>query len=403
MTKTKKEAAMKKVFYLVAVATLVFLSCERQGLVPAQDEVRIFKASIEGFATKANMNSSHQLVWAAGDQIGIYYPEWDDKNQLFTLSSGIGSTIGVFSCNNSHSATGNATVAFFPWQSSGSDNNNVYDGGNGPVMYFKLKSSYNDYTSGKMLTPLVASLNGNADPIGFKHAGAAVKVTINNLPAGANTFIMSSNQQITGKYQINPTQAGNAAIVLEESEIPDNYNKNTIELKIGTNDPSASSRAFTFIFPVPTLTSPNLGFKIKDVNGVTVWSRTASNQSSIGRAQVLELPDVDITTYYSQFTLSDWSVIGSMNNDEWHTDYSMYSDGEYCVLKGMTFALNDEFKVRRRISENVYEWIPSGDNWKITSNFVGTKDVILNLSTSHIDVVPSRCPYPPYNTPSQSN
>ena len=100
---------MKKLFYLVAAATLLFASCQKE-LSPAEqnksNNLLTFKASIEQLAdpvTKGNINASHQLVWATGDKIGIYFPSWGDghKNQSFTLSSGDGSTTAEFSRDES--------------------------------------------------------------------------------------------------------------------------------------------------------------------------------------------------------------------------------------------------------------------------------------------------------------
>ena len=377
---------MKKVFYLVAVATLVFLSCERQGLVPAQDEVFTFKASIENFATKANMNDDYQLTWAADDRIGIFVNDesWNEKNQPFHLVSGIGSTSGefVYDYDNGIFTNPNAAAAFFPWEGTGTDKNNVANG----VAFFKLRELYSGYTSGKMLTPLVAPLSGSTSPISFKHAGAAVKVTINNLPSGSETMSMSANQQITGDFHIDPTQAGTAILT------PDNgtasTTKNKITLKIEANNPSAASRAFTFIFPVPTLSSPNLGFNIKDVNDITVWSKTATNQPSIGRAEVLELPPVPNFTPYSQLTISTaWGFCGTRN--DWSGDLDMLTDGEYCILKiPGGFTEGEQFKIRTKGYWGIEEY-PSknaGDNYVVNATEAQNgKVLVFRISDGYIE------------------
>ena len=218
---------MKKVFFIVAVATL-FFSCQKEvePAAPASSERFIFKASTENLTspTKADMNASNQLVWAEGDQIGVYVNDegWTDKNQPFTLVGTGGSTTGDFEWANSGTFSDKAAAAFFPWEGTGSDKNNVYEG----TAYFKLRDSYWSYTSGKMLTPLVASLNGSTDQIKFKHAGAAVKVTINNLPAHVHSMGMTvDGQQITGDYMIDPAQAGSDALALSGSA---DVTKNTV-------------------------------------------------------------------------------------------------------------------------------------------------------------------------------
>ena len=206
---------MKKAFFLLAFATLFISACQKEKDPASSSEPKTtqesftFKASIEGMGadSKGTINASHQMLWATGDKIGIYVNDdgWVDKNQPFTLSEGAGTTEGTFTWDNSGSFSDKATAAFYPWQGTGSDNNNVYGG----TMYFKLRESYSSYQSGQMLTPLVASLDNSSSPIHFKHAGAAVKVTVNNLPAGVHSIGMSvDGQQIYGDYSINPSNAG---------------------------------------------------------------------------------------------------------------------------------------------------------------------------------------------------
>lgn len=379
---------MKKFNFIVAIATLGFLSCQQDQDSVINNEVKkesyTFKASIENFATRANINNSYELVWASGDKIGIYVNDasWNDKNQPFTLSSGEGTTQGDFTWDYSGSFSDNAAAAFYPWQGTGSNNNNVFEG----TMYFKLPESYSDYTSGKMLTPLIASLSGSTDEIHFKHVGAAVKVTINNLPAGAHSIGMSVNgQQITGSYRINPANAGTDALSLDGTS---DISKNSVWLNYTNN----SESEWTFIFPVPTLTEPKLSFQIYDKNDVLVWSKTTPKQPTLVRADILEMPALSITPY-SQFSKStEWTFCGNIDGAAWIDDIPMCTDGTVCILRGVTFKANDEFKIRK--NKNWGEAYPSS-NYVVTSDC--TKDVWFNISTKEITLKDAGCPYPTYS------
>lgn len=382
---------MKKILFIVAVATL-FFSCKKElePTAPATDRFT-FKASIEQLAepTKADINAANQLVWATGDKIGIYVDDqsWTDKNQPFTLSSGAGTTQGEFSWDNTGTFSDKAAAAFFPWEGTGSDKNNVYGG----IMYFKLHDAYYEYSSGKMLTPLVASLNGSTDPIHFKHVGAAVKVTINNLPAGAHSIGMEVNgQQISGNYQINPEEAGSASLALDGSV--DNT-KNSLWLNF---EPSASEREFTFVFPVPTLTKPKLSFKIYDKNDILVWSKNLKAQTSdLGRSDVLVMPATDITAYAQFKTFSEeWTVIGTANGSNWDVDFPMKTDGNVCIAKGLPFEANGAFKLRKNGA-----WDESFPSSNYVVSEAGTYDIIFDPSATKDEdklkvVVSGECPYP---------
>ncbi|MCR5019154.1 MAG: hypothetical protein K6A64_10190, partial [Bacteroidales bacterium] len=345
-----------------------------------------FKASIEQPATKATINSSNQLVWAENDQIGIYVNDgtWTDKNQPFTLVGTGGATQGDFAWDYGTFDNPNATAAFFPWEGTGSDKNNVFN----ENAYFKLRDSYWSYTSGKMLTPLVANITrtGDAyDRIAFKHAGAAVKVTINNLPARVHSIGMSvEGQQISGDYSINPANAGTDALALVGTA---DATKNSVWLNIW----NGSESKWEFIFPVPELTRPKLSFQIYDENDILVWSKKLKAQSSdLKRAEILVMPEIDIAPY-SQFKEStEWTFCGTIGGiNAWDADIPMYTDDNVCILSGITFAANDEFKIRK--GKTWGEAYPSS-NYVVSA--AGTYDVFFNISTKEITLKEAKCPYP---------
>ena len=60
---------MKKLFFILAIGALAAVACNKEAPVaPAQKAT--LKASAE-FATKADINSSYQVVWATGDEIAV--------------------------------------------------------------------------------------------------------------------------------------------------------------------------------------------------------------------------------------------------------------------------------------------------------------------------------------------
>ena len=395
---------MKKLLLFVAVATLFFASCQKEieptasdAAATDQEDATIddnhftFKASIEALKdnnnpdAKGTLNASNQLVWKANDKIGIYFSNWNDNNnQAFTLSSGADTTEGDFSIDTGWSYNPNdATAAFYPWDdndnSGDGTNNNVYDG----YVYFTLHEGNYGYSSGKMLTPLVASLS-NSTNIQFKHAGAAVKVTINNVPAHSKSIGMAVNgQQVSGSYSVRVANAGTDAIAVVGSA--DNT-KNSVWL----NYWNSSESEWTFIFPVPELTKPKLSFQMYDENNILVWSKNLKAQSSdLGRGDILVMPAIDITPY-KQFNVSaDWTFCGNINGCAWTDDIPMYTDGTVCILKGMSFKAGDEFKIRKN---KAWDEAYPGSNYTITEDC--TKDVWFNNSTHEITLKDAKCPYP---------
>lgn len=384
---------MKKVIYLLAVAALAFVSCEKEIEVniDSNRDALTFKASIEQLSvpTKGTLNDSYQLEWAKNDLIGIYFPSWGDKNQPFRLADeDAGKTQGTFTIATEANPSGaSATAAYYPWEPEGSTTfpgdwqNNVYNG----TMYFKLRDNYHNYTSGKMLTPLVAKITSSTDPIAFKHAGAAVKVHISNVPKRVHSIGMSVNgQQISGSYSINPANAGTDAIAVVGAA---DATKNSVWLNIW----NGAEAAWDFIFPVPPLTTPKLSFQMWDENDILVWSKNLKAQSSnLGRGDILVMPDLTITPYAQFAESAEWTLCGKIGGvDNWGADIPMYTDGTVTILKGMTFKAGDEFKIRKNKAWD--EAYPSS-NYAIGEDC--TKDVWFNNSTHEITLKDAKCDYP---------
>ena len=383
---------MKKSLFFVAVATLFIASCQKE-INPAEqtrnNEPLTFKASIEQLQdqTKGTINASNQLVWAAGDQIGIYFDSWgSNKNQSFTLSSGEGSTEGEFTIDTGWSFTPtDATAAFYPWD----DNDNAGDGTNNNVshgtVYFTLHEGNYGYSNGKMITPLVASLSSSSN-ISFKHAGAAVKVHINNVPAHSKSIGMSvEGQQVHGYFHIDAANAGTGALEVNGG-VADN-SKNSVWL----NYWNGSQTAWDFIFPVPELTKPKLTFSMFDDNNIEVWHKSLKAQSSdLHRGDILVMPAISITPY-ADFTkdATTWTYSGKINGSAWVDNVPMYTNGKFSVLSGLTFAAGDEFKIRKNKA-----WDESYPASNKVIDAAGTYDIIFNIETKAVSVVAHQCPYP---------
>ncbi len=390
---------MKKTLFFVAIATLFIASCQKEVEPTAQNtgnNAPCFRASIEQLVdsdTKAAINGSNQLEWATGDKIGIWFPSWDDNNyQSFTLSGGAGTTEGTFSIDTGWAYNpSDATVAYFPWSAG----TNMYEGN----LYFELPSAYWSYDNGDMVTPLVASLS-SSDAISFKHAGAAVKLTVNNLVSGTYAVKMSVyNKQISGYYHINAANAGTDAMVPNTAE---NTSLNNVTLNSWK-----SSGAFSWIFPVPELDNPKLKFEITDENGVPVWKKSLAAQANdVERGDILVMPAISITPYKTFDATATWGVCGTHNS--WSGDTKMVTDGTICIAKSIEFAANAELKVRNNGTWGDYgtnnfgaatlntskskNATTNGENIKVT--VAGTYDVIFNQSTKEIRVVLSKYPYP---------
>lgn len=397
---------MKKTLFFVAIATLFIASCQKEVNPSEQStdtKALTFKASIEQLEepVKGTLNASNQLVWAENDLIGIYFPDWGDKNQPFRLNAeDAGKTQGNFTIATAANPSGaSATAAYFPWWDTESNSTdypdasktNVYEG----IVYFKLKADYYGYSSGKMLTPMVAPITSSSDEINFKHAGAAVKLTTNNLVSGTYHAKMTAyNKQISGDFHVNPANAGTEALALDAAE---DVSKNHVTLHAWK-----SSGSFNWIFPVPELTKPKLKFEITDGNGVLVWKKSLAAQTiDLERGDILVMPPVDVVAYENLTEdATTWTFSGTIGGGSWMDDIPMYTDGNYNILSGCTFVAGDEFKIRK---DNAWDEAYPSSNWAFNAGNAGTKDIIFNRSTHEIKVVDHSFPYPAVDLSSHSS
>ncbi len=317
---------MKKIFIAIAFCAMSLIACNKQQIdtnIDSSSKQAVIRAVGENYdlvgqdgVTKATINTSKQIEWAAGDKIGVRlykgtavtgtdggsgYGAWD---ATFTLDAAdAGKTNGSFTCPT---ATDQWLKAYAAWYPRYEDTDQTNIGGDAKL-YFYLRSWYDSYTSGTSLMPMMADMSSwsesNTD-ISFKHVGAGVRVTLKDVPAVANQASLTVNgKNIAGWYTVeDPTTAGTATI-----SASDGTDNNTVYLKFDT---ASSKRDMTFIFPLPTVDLSG-GIEIKlyyDTDYKEFWSRSASTVPvTLGRGEVLDMPDItvnrdpegDVTLYFA--------------------------------------------------------------------------------------------------------
>ena len=304
---------MKKIFIAIAFCAMSLIACNKQQIdnnVESSSSYAVIRAIGEAYdlvgeeaVTKATINSSEQIVWASGDEIGVRlykgsavtghddgsgYDAWD---ATFTLDAAdAGKTNGSFTCPTSTDQWLKAYAAWYP-RYIDTDLTNI---GGDAKLYFYLRSWYDGYTDGTSLMPMLADMSSwsesNTD-ISFKHVGAGVRVTLKDVPGAANQASLTvAGKNIAGWYTVeDPTTAGTAKLVAG-----DGTDNNTVYLKFAT---ASAKRDMTFIFPLPTVDLSG-GITIKlyyDSDHKEFWSRSASNINvSLDRGEVLDMPDLTV-------------------------------------------------------------------------------------------------------------
>ena len=317
-----------------AIFAFIAVACEKQAIDntsvnPSEENAFFFTAGIEkNVDTKATINGSYQSLWASGDQIGIHVYNNDDT--WFTiapanLTAGVGEVLGTFTAplwdasdnKNTYSTSENKwnVAAVFP-----------YNCGQGIVtagdVTFNLPAEYTGYTSGKSLLPLLADMSSSGDDhpteLAFSHVGAGIKVTINGIPAIANSIMLTvDGQKITGAFpSVKNNKAGDPSTPAKLTATASVGDDQSVKLTFGKDN----AGNYDFIFPVPEITDPSLYFKLLDDHNLVLWSAKAENKPSLERAQVMTFTN-DLTIDGSKiaanvmkknnFFLTGWYVDGT--------------------------------------------------------------------------------------------
>lgn len=297
---------MKK-YLLIAAVCLIAASCQKE---EGQEHRGLsLSASLEqtSSVTKASLNDSRQTLWATGDVIRVYVENdagsWN-TNAPFNLTSGDGNTNAVFTCETDYSSGNKWNVgAFFPYFEESAGNGSNINSGN---MYFYLPEGYYGYTTGKTYLPLIADMSGGSTQptsISFKHVGGAVVLNLTNVPGPAHSIGMTvSGKNVFGWLgSVAVGDAGSASGILTASS----GSNSTVWLNFDEN--GSTPRSFQFVFPVPTISSScDYSFSMYDKNNLKIWSKTASSQPAIGRAEALVMPDKAVSPVPQEIYLAGY-------------------------------------------------------------------------------------------------
>lgn len=312
---------MKKVLFAITFGAIIVVGCKKEQGAPQHPVLQTvsLRASGEAFdgvnldgTTKGTMDTDGTFRWAAGDMIGVRlykgaaylgsdpvsdYDAWDSEFLLNDASAGNPS--GVFTCTTSIDEEVHWGYAAYYPKFSNSINN--IDG----KVYFELKKTYDNYTSGSCLMPMVANLNdpdkggvnGRPGDMKLKHVGAGVRVTLKDVPVEANQASLTvTGKNIvngtgnTARYGVNPANAGTDFISATDGT------ENTVYLKFAT---ASEKRDITFIFPLPTVDlSGGIELKLYYNDGTDehkeFWRRKASTLPALTRGQLLDMPSLTV-------------------------------------------------------------------------------------------------------------
>ena len=294
----------KTTIFLAAAAVLAFCACSVEPAAPelAPGVIRL-SLGAEATATKVTFENDQTFKWSAGDKVGAYmysttlpntgigegtYGPWIAP---FDLISGAGTGNGEFAFEIKYPENGETVghVAMYPYtthevdgpweyQSSFSESNST--------LVFNLPDKWKDLPNLEgVRIPMAANLDSGTKPVMFKHVGGAVKVTLKNVPANARYFKLAADKNLSGEFVIRQDEIGTGTLRGDGSY-------NYVELQLAEGAGKALSSVDVY-FPVPAGTFTfSLGVY---GDGIVILEKTGTTANTIGRGQILRLPEVDLS------------------------------------------------------------------------------------------------------------
>ncbi|MBQ7272069.1 MAG: fimbrillin family protein [Bacteroidales bacterium] len=330
-----------KRFTVILAAALALAACAKQESVrPVQQgEVR-FTTNIQTYTVKAT-----DTAFENNDEIGIFAGAPISKNNVKAVVTGTSlipvTPIKWVEDNNSVVDF----VAYYPYAEAATLTDYVFE------VQTNQSSAANYTKSDLMLAKKSSAPTENAVELAFSHALSKVVISLtNSVPETTVSRVEFEGVKMSAKVNLSTgavselgaegTITANAngtayqLILLPQSASPkvnvylSNGNKYTYEL------------ASAFTFKAGKKASAALVVNPQQEAGVVEFSFTVSDWEV--DADALEFGDPSVEAGTPEHT---WSVIGSMNGDEWKTDIPMVlTDGKWTAT--ITYAAGDEFKLR---------------------------------------------------------
>ncbi len=300
------------------MALTALCACTREADVPetpASPRVLTLNLGAEPSpGTRVTFENDITFKWSEGDVVGAYMYSTTKKNvpgsygvegeygpwiAPFTLKSGAGTGNGEFSFEIMYPENGETVghVAMYPYVDQ--EYIDIYNG-EALVQTLHYKTSYNPDNGnlvyvlprywkdlpnlGGVRMPMVANLDLAASSATFRHVGAAVKVTLKNVPADARYFKLTADKNISGEFVINQSEIGSGVLHGDGAS-------NMVEFQLAEGV-GKYLESVDIYFPVPAGTY-TFGLGIYG-DGKVILEKQGTTSNTLARGTILRLPAVDL-------------------------------------------------------------------------------------------------------------
>ncbi len=283
---------MKKLLFgALAASALVMPSCSQEDLLiettPKTVTVSV-EAIIENEVNDARSTADDDgtFRWASGDAISVWLAGGTGRFEEFTLSeTSAGETTGIFTGDRLEGEE-ISTYAIYPYSAEHTYANSTLTV-NMPAEYGSLDKDYVENTNGIMVADIA---DAAATTFNFSHLAGVLRISLENMPAGAAKVVFTANTGITGKFE--PVEQDGKKIITTAE--PTDANKAvTINFKPLKE---ANTGVMQFYIPLPVGTYEGFTMAIQDQYGNQWWSKKVSKTNTISRRTMARLPKLILSS-----------------------------------------------------------------------------------------------------------
>ena len=357
---------MKKIFAIIALATLTLVACEKvEQIETPANNVTTIRAIAGAGQTKATVEG-FEVFWSENDIIAV--ADEDGNMVEFTLTSGAGGATGTF--NGSLGGKDLGDYAVYPK----TDNASV-----------SVNSVTVDYLTswayGKSEVPMWGANDGSG-VYSFDNIGGAVLVSYSNVPASTTdkTFVLYS----TGEANITGTVA--------VSDLDGTPTVSTAAMSgktVTITGIPGDKDVLSFVIPVPAGT---YSFKAELLDGTTLvpgTNKTAANRT-ITANKITKFPDVDLTPVISVSSANPMAVVSTASSQTITYAIANVAAGEeVTAVANVAWISNVTVVDGTTVTFDVAQQPQGGAarDGEITLSYVGADDVVVTVNQDPAPVI----------------
>ena len=268
---------MKKALFFIFAAITVFVACNKEvnadtPEVDQKENLVTYSFVVSQESTpKATIDDAGTFAWQSTDKIAIYNTV-DSKFYLFAAESE-GTTVNF---SRVAAAGADFTVAYYPASlvmSASEITAGVSSSAVVSTSSVSLPASYATVAEAASGFPMSGSVDSEGE-LEMSHLGGMFRFSFKNVPYQACKLVVSAGSGISGNYTVSDgkiTATGSGTVTI-------NFVK------------GASS---VFSVPVPTGSYSTLTVTLKDQSNNTLFAKTKSTSTSVGRKKLLNVAAVD--------------------------------------------------------------------------------------------------------------